>query len=47
MSGWLVVLTGLIYLAVAIEQGVKANWPVSLMFFAYALANVGIYFQIK
>lgn len=47
MSSWLVVLTGLIYGWVAGEQVVKDNWPTALMFFGYALANIGIFFQVK
>lgn len=47
MSNWLVALTGSIYLYVALEQWFKGNSWVALMFFGYALSNVGIYYQVR
>jgi hypothetical protein len=47
MSSWLVVVTGLIYAGICIEQFSKNNMGVAVMFFGYALSNVGIYFQVK
>jgi hypothetical protein len=47
MSSWLVAIFGLGYLYVAIEQVVRGNPWVALMFFGYAVANVGLYFQVK
>jgi hypothetical protein len=43
MSAWLIALTGLIYLYVTGEQAYRGNWPLSLMYFGYAFANVGAY----
>lgn len=43
MSGWLILLTGLIYLYVAIEQGVKGNIGMLIAYLGYAFANVGLY----
>ena len=42
MSRPLVVVTGFIYLYVAIDQACKHNYPMSITYFAYALANVGL-----
>lgn len=43
MSGWLIALTGLIYLYVAIEQGMKGNIPMLICYIGYAFANIGLY----
>lgn len=47
MSSWLVVLIGLVYLGISADQFFKNNMGVALMFFGYALSNVGIYFTVK
>lgn len=47
MSGWLIIVTGLIYLYVGAEQGFKGNIGVSLMYVSYAMANVGLYMTVK
>ena len=41
MSAWLVALSGFIYLYVAIEQAIKGQPWVGIMYFGYAFANVG------
>jgi len=43
MSGWLIALTGAIYLGVAVEQGWKGNVPMSICYLGYAFANIGLY----
>jgi len=43
MSAWLIALTGLIYLGVAIEQGYKGNTSMCLCYIGYAFANIGLY----
>jgi hypothetical protein len=43
MSGWLVALTGAIYLYVAIEQLTKGNTPMFICYLGYAFANIGLY----
>ncbi len=43
MSGWLILLTGLIYLYIAIEQGVKGNYGMLIAYAGYAFSNVGLY----
>jgi hypothetical protein len=47
MSGYLVVATGLIYLGVSIEQTLKGEWPMGLVFFGYALSNVGFLVALR
>lgn len=43
MSGWLIVLTGLIYAYVAIEQGFKGNVGMAIAYAGYAFANIGLW----
>lgn len=43
MSGWLIALTGIIYLYVAIEQGFRGNIGMLITYIGYAFANVGLY----
>jgi len=43
MSAWLIGLTGLIYVYVAIEQGFKGNIGMFITYLGYASANVGLY----
>lgn len=46
MSGWLVALVGVIYLAVCVDQYRQGNTGTAVMFFGYALANVGVIMQV-
>jgi hypothetical protein len=41
MSGPLIIIVGLIYLAVAAAEGVKGHTGWALMYVSYAVANVG------
>jgi len=43
MSGNLIIVTGLIYLWVAGDMFFQNNMGMSVAYFAYALANVGMY----
>ena len=43
MSGFLIALTGLIYLYIAIEQAIKGNLGMFICYLGYAFANVGLY----
>lgn len=47
MSGWLVGLTGVIYLYICIEQVIKGNIPMGLCYAGYAFANVGLYMAVS
>jgi len=43
MSNWLIILTGLIYVYICIEQGYKGNTGLACMYAGYAFANLGAY----
>jgi hypothetical protein len=47
MSAWLIALVGLIYLAVAVDQGLKHAWPMCVVFAGYAFSNIGLYLLAK
>jgi predicted hydrocarbon binding protein len=47
MSSWLIVLTGLIYAYIAIDQYIKGNSGMAITYFGYALGNVGLYMMSK
>ncbi len=44
MSGSLIILTGLIYAYVSLEQGVKGNASMCMAYAGYAFSNIGLYF---
>lgn len=44
MSAPLIILTGIIYAYIAIEQGVKGNLGMCICYSGYAFANIGLYF---
>jgi hypothetical protein len=41
MSGWLIAGVGLVYLGVSVEQALKGNWGMGIVFAGYAFSNVG------
>jgi hypothetical protein len=43
MSGWLIIITGLIYLWVAIEQAFEGNIGLGIAYLGYAFSNIGLY----
>lgn len=43
MSAWLIILTGLIYAYISVEQYLKGNMGMAVCYFGYALGNVGLY----
>lgn len=47
MSGWLIILTGLIYGYVALEQGMKGNTAMVIVYAGYAFSNIGLYLSVK
>lgn len=47
MSAWLVALTGAIYAYIAVEQAIKGNWSMCIVYAGYAFANVGLYMAVK
>jgi len=43
MSSWLIILTGLIYAYIALEQALKGNMGLACMYAGYCFANYGAY----
>jgi len=43
LSSWLIILTGLIYTYIGIEQGFKGNVPMAVVYSGYAFSNIGLY----
>ena len=43
MSVWLIALTGLIYAGIAVEQFVKGNPAMCVVYAGYAFSNIGLY----
>lgn len=47
MSHTLIAAIGAAYIWIAIEQGIKQDWGVSIMFLGYALGQIGVWLQAK
>jgi len=47
MSAPLIILTGLIYAYVAIEQATKGNVNMSIVYSGYAFSNIGLFFLAR
>lgn len=47
MSKWLIAVTGLIYAYIAVEQAVKKEWSMAIVYAGYAFANIGLYLAVK
>jgi hypothetical protein len=47
MSAPLIVITGLIYAYIALEQLYKGNVGGALMYAGYAFANVGLFISVR
>jgi hypothetical protein len=47
MAPWLILFVGAIYLVISVELGVKGNFGMALVFWAYALSTVGLYVVAK
>ena len=43
MSGWLIILTGIIYAYVAFDQVVKGNAGMGIAYGGYAFSNIGLF----
>ena len=43
MSGWLIILTGIIYAGIAAEQVFKGNIPMFVVYLGYAFSNIGLW----
>ena len=42
MTAWLIALPMACYLLASVSYGIQGNWPLSIVYFGYALANVGL-----
>lgn len=47
MSGPLILITGLIYLYVSVDQALKGNTGMGMAYAGYAFSNVGLYMLAK
>jgi hypothetical protein len=47
MSSWLIIVTGAIYAYIGIEQIVKGNLPMAVVYTGYAFSNIGLYLMAK
>lgn len=47
MSGWLIILTGVIYGYIAVEQFFKGNTSMGIVYAGYSFSNVGLYLAVK
>ena len=47
MSSWLVAIVGVVYAYIAIEQYLKGNSAMAIVFFGYAFSNIGLYLSAK
>lgn len=43
MSGWLIALTGLIYLYVSFDQLYRGNIGMFIAYLGYSFSNIGLY----
>jgi len=47
MSSWLIALVGLVYMGVAVEQYMKGNGNMTIVYSGYAFSNIGLYLLAK
>lgn len=47
MSGVLLIITGIIYFCVAIEQAANGNLPMAITYLGYTVGNVGLWMLVK
>lgn len=47
MSGWLIILTGLIYAYIGAEQAFKGNTAMAMVYAGYSFSNVGLYLAVR
>jgi len=47
MSGWLIVVVGVIYAGIAVDSLLKGNTPQAVVFAGYAFSNAGLYIMSK
>jgi hypothetical protein len=44
MSGWLVLLVGIIYFIVGIKSLLKGNYAMAVVFISYSVSTIGLYY---
>lgn len=47
MSGWLVAAVGVVYALVAVDQTMKGEVPLGIMWGGYAFAQIGLWMMTK
>lgn len=47
MSSWLIALTGVIYVAVAVDLAIAGKNPLAIAYAGYAFANVGLWMAAR
>jgi hypothetical protein len=47
MTPWLIIFVGLIYAYIGVENFVKGNYSVAIIFIGYAFSNGGLYLATK
>lgn len=47
MSGWLILTVMVLYFLTAVDFLLKADYPMALVFFAYAVSNIGLYLAAR
>lgn len=47
MAGWLIIVVGLIYLVTGISLIMQGKTGMAIMFFAYAVGNIGIWMDCR
>ena len=47
MSAPLIIVVGLIYFLISADQFLRGSVPLAVVFFGYALANVGMLFAVR
>lgn len=45
MSALLIIVTGLIYAYIAVEQGIKGNTAMLIVYGGYSVSNIGLYWM--
>lgn len=47
MSGWLIILTGVIYFVIAVDLAANGKHGLAIAYAGYAFANVGLWMAAK
>ncbi len=47
MSAWLIAVCGVIYAGVAVDQALRGNASMTIVYSGYAFSNIGLYFLAR